>query len=208
MNPHRCVKQVQMRASVVVVEGLIGCVCRNVVPYLPGLMLLWKAHCNVQRVTQEGFSVYLLKYALKVRPMCASCATAGGMSHEPCLQINTVEPFRLDAQLAKGLGLPDLSEEKLHLVSASVASRLVAPCEAALICLGLPLVEADVQVESISVQPPGAEVRSVHAVERGGAHHRAAEKYALRPWQQQVGLLCFGDDVCFKALARRPCAHR
>jgi hypothetical protein len=45
---------------------------RNVVPYLPGLLLLWKGHLNVQRVTQEGWSVYLLKYQLKVR-LLAPC---------------------------------------------------------------------------------------------------------------------------------------
>eukprot|EP00951_Prasinocladus_malaysianus_P048892 scaffold663445_cov75-Prasinocladus_malaysianus.AAC.1 len=38
---------------------------RNVVPYMPDLLLLWGAHCNVQLVTNAAFSRYLLKYALK-----------------------------------------------------------------------------------------------------------------------------------------------
>jgi len=41
----------------------------NVVPYHPAVLLLWKAHMNVQLVTQQAWSFYLLKYALKAEPM-------------------------------------------------------------------------------------------------------------------------------------------
>lgn len=41
---------------------------RNVVPYMPELLLLWGSHCNVQRVTNASWSLYLLKYTLKIEP--------------------------------------------------------------------------------------------------------------------------------------------
>jgi hypothetical protein len=97
------------------------------------------------------------------------------------------EPFKLDPKLAMALGLEGmLNQEKLQVISASVASRLVAPCEAALIMLGLPLVEADVKVISVTVRPQRDEVRVVQAGERGGL--RASDKYSARPVQAQVGV--------------------
>lgn len=50
-------------------------------------------------------------------------------------QIVATDPFRLDAKFAEALGLK-LSEDKLQLIGAAVASRLVSPCEAAMIMLG------------------------------------------------------------------------
>ncbi len=41
---------------------------RNVVPYHPDILLLWGAHMNLQLVTHETWSYYLLKYALKAEP--------------------------------------------------------------------------------------------------------------------------------------------
>lgn len=42
---------------------------RNIVPYHAGILLLWKAHMNIQRVTNTGLSYYLLKYAMKTEPI-------------------------------------------------------------------------------------------------------------------------------------------
>ena len=39
---------------------------RNVVPYHPTILLLWGAHMNLQRITNNAWSFYLLKYSLKV----------------------------------------------------------------------------------------------------------------------------------------------
>ena len=39
---------------------------RNVVPYHPLVALFWGAHTNIQRITASAWSVYLLKYAVKV----------------------------------------------------------------------------------------------------------------------------------------------
>ena len=39
---------------------------RNVVPYHPSIALLWGAHTNMQRITNDAWSYYILKYAMKV----------------------------------------------------------------------------------------------------------------------------------------------
>lgn len=49
---------------------------RNVVPYHPILLLLWKGHMNIQFVTNTQWSFYLLKYQLKVRRLQFGCQTA------------------------------------------------------------------------------------------------------------------------------------
>lgn len=93
---------------------------RNVVPYHPSVLLLWGAHMNLQRVTSDAWSHYLLKYALK-------CEPSGN--------------FKIDAQAAKILGLHGLSETQLQAVSAYCLTKPVSPCEAAMSILEFPLVE-------------------------------------------------------------------
>lgn len=52
---------------------------RNIVPYHPGVLLLWDAHMNLQRITDTAWSFYLLKYAIKVRN-CLLCID--GLYHD------------------------------------------------------------------------------------------------------------------------------
>lgn len=40
---------------------------RFIGPYHPLVLLLWNAHMNIQRITHAAWSLYLLKYAMKVR---------------------------------------------------------------------------------------------------------------------------------------------
>ncbi len=35
------------------------------VPYHPTLLALWRAHCNVLRISNEAWSTYILKYVMK-----------------------------------------------------------------------------------------------------------------------------------------------
>ena len=45
---------------------------RNVVPYHPLVALFWGAHTNIQRITSSAWSIYLLKYAVKVSALGCS----------------------------------------------------------------------------------------------------------------------------------------
>lgn len=40
---------------------------RLIGPYHPMVLMLWNAHMNIQRITHAAWSLYLLKYAMKVR---------------------------------------------------------------------------------------------------------------------------------------------
>lgn len=60
----------------------------------------------------------------------------------------------LDPSIAARLGIPGLSEDQCKLISASVLTQPVSPCEAALIALSIPLVKMSRKVESVSTIPP------------------------------------------------------
>lgn len=93
---------------------------------------------NIQRVTETNWSGYMLKYALK---------------SEPSGELN------LDVELAARLGLRDLSEQQLKLLSAAILSRPVSPCEAALFCLQIPIVPKSDTVVYVDSSPPNLRTR-------------------------------------------------
>jgi hypothetical protein len=92
----------------------------NVVPYHPLILLLWGAHVNIQRVTSDAWSHYLLKYAMK-------CDPAGTL--------------KIDADAARALGLHGCSNIELKAVFAYCLSKPVSPCEATKNLLEFPLLE-------------------------------------------------------------------
>lgn len=134
---------------------------RNVVSYHPDLLVLLNNHMNIQRVTETNWSGYMPKYAVKT---------------EPCGELN------LNVDLAARLGLHDLSEPQLKLLSATVLSRPVSPCEAALYCLQIPVVQKSDAVVFVDSLPPG--LRS----------HRFS-KWASRPVVPPIDLYC-GRPSC------------
>ena len=69
---------------------------RNIVPYHPGILLVWKAHMNIQKVTAQHWTYYMLKYATKAN------------------FITDVTPCKT---VANKLGLTDVSDSMLHLLS-------------------------------------------------------------------------------------------
>lgn len=110
---------------------------RNVVPYHPVILLLWGAHMNLQRVTSDAWSHYLLKYAFK-------CEPTGSLNSNP--------------ESAKSLGLHGLTDTQLRVVSAFCLSKPVSPCEAAMALMEISIVDRSSIVVTIDLAPP--ELRS------------------------------------------------
>ena len=50
---------------------------RNVVPYHPTIMRVWSAHSNLQLITNDSWSYYILKYAMKVQMGLPNTADRG-----------------------------------------------------------------------------------------------------------------------------------
>jgi hypothetical protein len=106
---------------------------RNVVPYHPTLLLLWGAHMNIQRITNEAWSRYVLKYTLKCEPHGT---------------------LNLDTAAVQALGLQDLSQTQLTAIASLYFARPVSPCEAALGMLKVPVVQkSDAVLSTCSLLP-------------------------------------------------------
>ena len=105
---------------------------RNVVPYHPVLLLLWGAHMNIQRVTNEAWSFYLLKYAMK-------CEPAGSLNLQPAD--------------ARAIGLEGLNDMQLKLICTSVMSRSISATEAALTCLQISTIHRSCTVTFVDSSP-------------------------------------------------------
>ena len=112
----------------------------RIVPYHPTILLLWKAHMNLQVVTREAWSFYLLKYATKCEPSC---------------QLN------LDADLARSIGMhqgdaacTEFDEITLKFISGVALTRPVCPAEAALDLLQIPNIHFDTNFVEVHLFPP------------------------------------------------------
>ncbi|KAL3155152.1 hypothetical protein ABBQ38_011208 [Trebouxia sp. C0009 RCD-2024] len=130
---------------------------RNVVPYHPVILLLWKAHMNLQRVTQTAWSFYVLKYAMKAEP-------AGHL--------------RIDPGAMAELGLHSMSSAQLATASALILSKPICPAEAAMICLEEPAVQASASVLYIAFAPPAFRKRILRCSQVIAA---PIDLYASRP---------------------------
>jgi hypothetical protein len=104
-----------------------------VVPYHPIILLLWNAHMNIQRITATQWSYYILKYTTKLEPHGA---------------------LHCDERAAQSLGLHGLSKHEQQLISAAILTKPIAPCEAALIMSGIPIIHSDVSVVYVDTKPP------------------------------------------------------
>ncbi len=111
---------------------------------------------NVQRVSNEDFTAYLMKYAMK-----AECA-----GH---IDIETASPFVKAAH-------PDLPTSLQHVAAAYTESRVVGPCEAALVLLGKQVVEI-AHVRFVHSGPPQQQ-NMPHYIP---AHHSPLDIYMDRP---------------------------
>jgi hypothetical protein len=134
---------------------------RNIVSYHPVLLYLLNNHMNIQRVTNANWSYYLLKYAIKTE---------------------LVGELDLDSTLGNRLGLDGLTDQQLRLLSAAVLSHPVSPCEAALTCLQIPVIQRSEAITFIDSSPP--ELRT---------HHFS--KWAIRPTIPAVDLYCGRPSV-------------
>jgi len=104
---------------------------RNVVPYHPTFLLLWNAHMNVQRITHQAWSLYILKYALKAEPS---------------------GPMTLDTATATSLGLGNMSDAALQVMSNLVFANVISLTEAAFAMLGKATVEASEPVHYVDTR--------------------------------------------------------
>ena len=113
----------------------------NVIPYHPGVLLLWRANFNLQRITGDMWAAYLLKYCTKIEPNAE-------------LVIN--------AKLLQSIGVipPSTSEVTAKIASAHLLAKPVSPCEAAWHLLQFPIIEKTYEVAKVSLQPPNKRTRT------------------------------------------------
>jgi hypothetical protein len=89
-------------------------------PYLPELLLVWRAHCYIVRMTSTAFLQYLLKYVFKTETSSTAAMIAG-----------VPEAFGLPAQLSVGT---------LHGIASYLQARVVSVNEAHYLLAHMPLV--------------------------------------------------------------------
>ena len=117
--------------------------CRNVVPYMPELLLLWGSHVNCQRVTNTAWSYYLMKYCYK--------AEANG-------------PISL---LSEDVSLKDLGitagADQVRIVAAMYLSQPVSAIECAVHLLKIPIIQksSTLSVRSINTVLPEKRSRRI-----------------------------------------------
>jgi len=137
---------------------------KNISPYLPSIALIWNAHMNIQRVTGEAWSSYMLKYAMKGE------ASAG-------LNLDTTTLDRLGIHPR---GSAAQSTVALKLASAACLSQPVGACEAAWLLLGYPLVEFSWLCDFKYSDPPERRKSYVPQANRKGESIPAIEHYFAR----------------------------
>ncbi len=132
------------------------------------LLFSWGAHCNVQTIQQVSWSQYLLKYSMKAEP--------SGV-------------LRADPELAKRLGLDEFPPNVRTVASALWLAHPVPACEAALIMLGIPIVEMSSAVDYVASNPPDSRTNIV----RGSGHlcRSAVDKYQGRPHTPEMAETTF-----------------
>ena len=125
-----------------------------VIPYQATCLALWKGHCNVQCVSNEAWSKYVLKYAMK-----ADCAGDIDLEHASCL----------------GLITPSLSPSFRAVAGAYSSLRFISPCEAACVLAQIPMVVMP-PVRYTDTSPPFEAHSS-----RYPAHMTSLDTYMGRP---------------------------
>eukprot|EP00798_Chlamydomonas_sp_ICE-L_P024357 gene24357-biopygen18818 len=153
---------------------------RNVVPYHPTVMAIWGAHFNLQVITNEIWSYYVLKYAMKTEPL---------------------GKLNLDVNTAKNLGFTDLDDEQLKIISAMQLSKPVSPCEAACACLGIDMIHKSDTVTFMETSPMAMRTNtlmfctttSTPPVDKYCARPDSLEHCKLKEYFEQHDLLC--EDI-------------
>jgi hypothetical protein len=131
---------------------------RNVVSYHPSILLLWGAHCNIQRITNDAWSRYVLKYTLK-------CEPHGVLNMNP--------------DVAAALGMQNLSPTQLKVIASMYCARPVFPCEAAMSLLQIPIIDKDVSIQTVNSFLPAHRCRS--STKARTITLAPVDKYVARP---------------------------
>lgn len=121
-------------------------------------MLLWGAHCNIQKITSTSWSFYVLKYAMKC---------------EPPGKLN------LDIEAAKRLGLAGVSNAQLKAISALTMSQPVSSTSAATAMLGIESIIRSEAVHKVASAPPNLRLRMVS--KRSSLFVPPVDRYCARP---------------------------
>jgi hypothetical protein len=111
---------------------------RNVVPYHRLVLFFWEAHCNIQKVTDEDWSEYLMKYATKGE---------------------AVGNLNLHVEKSNIVGLSTFSTAQLKAYTALFQSSHVSPCEIALHMMGVDIVEMSQRFEYVDTSTPEKRMR-------------------------------------------------
>lgn len=137
---------------------------RNVVPYHPSVLLLWGAHMNIQVITNEAWSYYVLKYSLK---------------SEPHGYIN----FNYNWKQALGIQVSDTVMKAFY---AMHCARPISCSEVALYLLDISTLHRDCVVDFIPTAPPELRMKVVLRNTTSSFAHTCVyatsiDKYTARP---------------------------
>ena len=122
----------------------------------------WLVVClMLQRIANCDWSLYLLKYAMKA---------------------SFVQDVTVDKSVAEQLGLHNISDEMLHLLSVLVLAKPVSPCEAAAHMAGINIYQASDKVDFVPSQP---EAMRAHFVNENSTRLSVppVDTYCARPEQ-------------------------
>ena len=139
-----------------------GFLDRNVVPYHPLVLLYWGAHMNLQLITNEAWSFYLLKYSMKAEP---------------------IGKIDLSLNMKESLGLSQVAVSQMKTYYAMYAARPMSISEVALNMLDISTVHRDVSVLFIPTAPPQMRMRPVNTYTQQGyaTYVSCIDKYMARP---------------------------
>ncbi|KAJ7536236.1 hypothetical protein O6H91_12G061400 [Diphasiastrum complanatum] len=97
------------------------------------MLLLWQAHMNLQRITNTGWSFYLLKYAMK---------------SEPTSSLN------LNIDDTKKIRLSHADENVLKLISSYILTKQISLPKISFTCLQIPIIKRNEVVQYVDSSSP------------------------------------------------------
>jgi hypothetical protein len=135
----------------------------NVVLYHASLLLLWNAHFNIQHIILSYWSYYLFKYTMKCEPHGT---------------------LNLNKKNEKWLGLRDVFEVQLQLISSLIINKPIFLQEVAFTCLQILVVQKSVVVRYIDSKTPSHAHKNYHKIKKFGiSSHKCLYESTFSFWK-------------------------
>jgi hypothetical protein len=159
---------------------------RNVVPYHPKALLMWRAHINLQVSPAQRnrmlpcYSTTACKSSL--RPLPSQRIFNHSLNYYICkyaLKMEVTGPLRFDHDAAVALGFDDLSKAHMDLISSMVQTMPVSATDAALHLLDIDLVTTDCKFRYMDSSPRDLRKHFVNTFGRTAVH--PVDLYCRRP---------------------------